>query len=67
MNYFADDHDDEQDGIASNSVNVTADVQTSGERQMVTLHGIILRSQLVTLLKKNIFYAETEGVRIKLV
>lgn len=48
--------------MASSSVNVTANMPTSGEQQMVTLHGIILRSQLVTLLKKKIFYSEAEGV-----
>lgn len=34
------------------------------EKQVVTLHGIILRSQLVTLLKKGVFYPECDGVSL---
>ncbi|XP_031554445.1 chloride transport protein 6-like isoform X2 [Actinia tenebrosa] len=58
-----DEHseDSHHNQITSSSVNVTADMSTSGEQQLITLHGIILRSQLVTLLKKKIFYLEAEG------
>ncbi|KAK3730317.1 hypothetical protein QZH41_015364, partial [Actinostola sp. cb2023] len=35
--------------------------ESCSEKQMVTLHGIVLRSQLVTLLKKGVFYSEIDG------
>ena len=36
--------------------------ESCSEKQVVTLHGIVLRSQLVTLLKKGVFYSEVDGV-----
>ena len=45
----------------SNSVPAVRDTDEE-ESQALTFHGIILRSQLVTLLKRQVFYSENSQV-----
>ena len=46
------------------SASVSSSVRDTGEEesQALTFHGIILRSQLVTLLKRGVFYSENSQV-----
>ncbi|KAK2556532.1 H(+)/Cl(-) exchange transporter 6 [Acropora cervicornis] len=58
--YDLDDDEDDKDGIPGSDYILRAERNCEeNEPQGLMFHGIILRSQLVTLLKKQIFYSES--------